>query len=59
MIDKDLVGEIRRIKAERRLTLYDLSLLLGVQVTTIERWLKSNRINRVYAHVVREKLKTL
>lgn len=59
MIDKELVSEISRIKEERRYTLYDLSKKLDIQVTTIERWLKTNRINRVYAELVRKKLKEL
>ena len=59
MLDKELVREILRIKEERGYTLYDLSKLLDIQVTTIERWLKTNRINKVYAVVVREKLKVI
>ncbi|MEW6170429.1 MAG: hypothetical protein AB1472_02575 [Candidatus Omnitrophota bacterium] len=45
-----------QIKEERRYTLYDLSKKLDIQVTTIERWLKTNRINKIYAKLVREKL---
>ncbi len=56
MLDKNLITEIRRIKEEGRYTLYDLSKRLDIQVTTIERWLKTNRINKVYAKVVRDKL---
>ncbi|TBR19626.1 hypothetical protein EPO66_00620 [bacterium] len=56
MLDKDLITEIRRIKEEGRYTLYDLSKRLDIQVTTIERWLRTNRINKVYAKVVRDKL---
>lgn len=59
MIDKDLIGEILRIKEERRYTLHDLSKKLDIQVTTIERWLKTNRINKVYAELVRERLEII
>lgn len=56
MIDKELIGKIIQIKAERRYTLYDMSKILDVQIATIERWLKTNRINKVYANLVKEKL---
>ncbi|MEW6089038.1 MAG: hypothetical protein AB1498_12120 [bacterium] len=56
MIDKDLIDKIILLKAERRYTLYDLSKILDVQIATIERWLKTNRINKVYANLVKEKL---
>jgi predicted transcriptional regulator len=56
MIDKELIEKIIRLKAERRYTLYDLSKILDVQIATIERWLKTNRINKVYANLVKEKL---
>ena len=59
MLDKELIRQIRRIKEERRFTLYDLSKKLDIQVTTIERWLKTGRINRVYAKLVREKLEVI
>ncbi len=59
MLDKDLIKDILRVKEERRYTLYDLSKRLDIQVTTIERWLKTNRINKVYAKLVREKLETM
>ncbi|MBN1522154.1 MAG: hypothetical protein JW928_06445 [Candidatus Aureabacteria bacterium] len=57
MEDRKLITNIKRLKEERRYTLYDLSKILDVQIATIERWLKTNRINRVYARLVREKLK--
>ena len=56
MIDKELIEKIILLKAERRYTLYDLSKILDVQIATIERWLKTNRINKVYANLVKEKL---
>ena len=57
MEDRDLINKIRQFKEERGYTLYDLSKKLDIQVATLERWLKTNRINRMYAHFVREKLR--
>ena len=56
MIDNELIGKILRLKQDRGYTLYDLSKILDFQVTTIERWLKTKRINKVYANQVRPKL---
>lgn len=59
MVDKDLINEILRIKDERRYTLHELSKKLDIQVTTIERWLKTSRINKIYAKLVRDKLQII
>lgn len=56
MIDKELIAKIRQLKEENHYTLYDLSRKIDIQVATLERWLKTNRINKVYAKVVRERL---
>ncbi len=56
MEDRQLMEKIRVIKEERGYTLYDLSKKIDVQVSTIERWMKTNRINKVYARMVKEKL---
>ncbi len=56
MIDRELIEKIRLYKEERGYTLYDLSKLLDIQIATIDRWLKTNRINRIYAKIVKEKL---
>ncbi|MEK6715452.1 MAG: hypothetical protein AABY43_05360 [Candidatus Omnitrophota bacterium] len=56
MIDKELVRRIIQLKEERGDTLFDLSKKLDLPVSTIERWFKTNRINRVYAKLVKEKL---
>ncbi|MDD5773398.1 MAG: hypothetical protein PHX78_08055 [bacterium] len=56
MIDKELIEKIIRIKEVKKYTLYDLSKILDVQIATIERWLKTNRINKVYANLVKTKL---
>jgi len=57
MVDKELIRKIIQIKEERRYTLHDLSKQLDMQVPTIERWLKTNRINKIYAKIVKEKLR--
>ncbi|MDD4894619.1 MAG: hypothetical protein PHW54_04815 [Candidatus Omnitrophica bacterium] len=56
MIDNELVRKILQLKEENGYTLYDLSKKLDIQVTTIERWLQTKRINKVYAELVKEKL---
>lgn len=56
MIDSELIRKIIRVKEENGYTLYDLSKKLDIQVTTIERWLQTRRINKVYAALVKEKL---
>lgn len=48
MIDKDLIEKIRQFKEENGYTLYDLSKKIDIQVATLERWLKTNRINKLY-----------
>lgn len=56
MVDKELIKKLLRFKEEGRYTLFDLSKKLDLQITTIERWFKTGRINKVYAKLVREKL---
>lgn len=56
MIDWELIGKIRQLKEDKGYTLYELSKRLDIQVTTLERWLKTGRINKVYAEVVKERL---
>ena len=56
MIDKELIDKIRELKESNHYTLHDLSQRIDVQVATLERWLKTGRINKLYAKVVREKL---
>ena len=56
MLDTELIGKLLQFKEKGRYTLYDLSKKLDLQVTTIERWFKTKRINKVYARLVREKL---
>lgn len=56
MLDADLIQKIMHLKEERRYTLHDLSKKLDVQIATIERWFKTNRINKVYAQLAKSKL---
>jgi len=56
MLDAELINKLLQFKEEGRYTLYDLSKRLDLQVTTIERWFKTKRINKVYARLVRETL---
>ncbi len=56
MKDKALIQKLKSLKEERSYTLYDLSKRLDIQVSTIERWFKTCRINKVYAQLVKEKL---
>lgn len=56
MVDKDLIAKIKRLKEEKRYTLYDLSRKIDIQVATIERWFRTNRINKLYAKIVKERL---
>lgn len=56
MLDRDLINKIRIIKQERGYTLFDLSRIIDVQISTLERWLRTARINKLYARLVKEKL---
>lgn len=56
MIDEALIQKIRQVKEERGYTLYELSRKLDIQVSTLERWFKTKRINKLYASVVRQRL---
>ena len=56
MINKELIDKIKRLKADQGYTLYELSKRVDVQPSTLERWLKTNRINRVYAEMIVKKL---
>lgn len=56
MLDRELVNKIRIIKQQKGYTLFDISRIVDVQVSTVQRWLKTSRINNVYARLVKEKL---
>lgn len=57
MLNQELIAKIVQIKQENGYTLYDLSKKLDIQISTIERWIKTKRINKVYAKLVAEKLR--
>jgi len=57
MIDGRLINKLIQLKEEKGYTLHDLSKRLDIQVTTIERWFQTKRINKVYAQMVRDKLR--
>ena len=59
MKNEKLIDELRGFKEKKKYTLYDLSKMLDVQVTTISRWLTTKKINRVYASYVSQKLTEL
>ena len=56
MIDNDLIGKIRMLKLRKGYTLHQLSMMIDIPISTLERWFKTGRINKLYAQVVREKL---
>lgn len=56
MIDRELIGQLWEIKLRNRYTLHEMSKRIDIQVSTLERWLKTGRINKVYANVVKERL---
>lgn len=56
MLDLELIQKIRSFKQENNYTLHDLSIKLDIQVSTLERWFKTGRINKLYAKVIRERL---
>jgi transcriptional regulator with XRE-family HTH domain len=56
MVDNELMNKIRQFKEKNGYTLHELSKITDIQVSTLERWLKTGHINKIYAKVVREKL---
>jgi transcriptional regulator with XRE-family HTH domain len=56
MVDRELIDKIKELKDKNGYTLYELSKRIDVQIGTLERWLKTGRINRLYGRLVREKL---
>lgn len=57
MIDGRLIDKLIQMKEQKGYTLHDLSKKLDIQVTTIERWFQTKRINKVYAQMVKDKLR--
>ena len=56
MENKELINILRELKEREGWTLYELSKKLDIQVSTLERWFKTNRINRIYAQYIEDKL---
>ena len=56
MIDNELIEKLKALKERNGYTLHELSKKIDIQVSTLERWLKTGRINKIYAKVVRERL---
>lgn len=56
MIDDELIRNLIKVKRENHYTLHDLSKKLDLQINTIERWIRTKRINKVYARLVKKKL---
>ena len=56
MVDHDLIEKIRKLKEANGYTLHELSKKVDMQLSTVERWLRTGRINKIYAKVVRERL---
>ena len=56
MIDKELIEKIRQFKEKNGYTLHDLSKRSDIHVSTLERWLKTGHINKLYAKAIKERL---
>jgi len=56
MIDIELIEKLRQFKEKNGYTLHDLSKRVDIQVSTLERWLKTGHINKIYARMIKEKL---
>ena len=56
MKNKELIDALRKLKEKEGCTLYELSRKLDIQVSTLERWFKTDRINRIYAQYIKDKL---
>ena len=59
MEDRELIERLKELKEKKGYTLWELSKKLDIQISTLERWFKTKRINRIYAQYVREKLSSL
>ena len=51
-----MIKKLKEFKAQNKVTLCEMARMIDVQISTLERWLKTGRINRVYARMVRERL---
>ena len=57
MENRQLIEKIQELKETRRYTFHDLSKILDIQISTIERWFKTKRINKLYAEKVKKVLR--
>jgi transcriptional regulator with XRE-family HTH domain len=49
-----LIERLKEHKEKRGMTLHDISMKLDVSVSTLERWFRTKRINRMYAKMVKD-----
>jgi len=56
MENKPLIDRLRELKEREGYTFNDLSKKLDIQIATLERWFKTNRINRIYARYIEKAL---
>lgn len=56
MEDRVLLNKLREVREKNKYTYHELSKRLDIQAPTIERWLRTNRINKVYAVILKNKL---
>jgi hypothetical protein len=56
MLNRELIDKLKRYKEDHGYTLHELSHRADIQVSTLERWFRTGRINKVYAQVIKEKL---
>ena len=56
MENTELIEKIIKLKEENGYTLHHLAKILDIHVSTIERWFRTKRINRMYANIVKNKL---
>lgn len=57
MEDLELINKIRHFRIKNGYTLHVLSKMIDIHVSTLERWFKTGRINKIYAEVVKERLR--
>ena len=56
MIDNELIEKLRLLKDRNEYALDELSKRLDMQISTVGRWFKTGRTNKIYAKIVKERL---
>jgi len=56
MEDREFIVRLRQYKEDHGYTLHRLSQLTDIHIATLERWFKTNRINKVYAQMLKQRL---